>query len=274
MNDQQIADGLKKIQKEILEEIHRICVKHDIKYFLAYGTLIGAIRHDGFIPWDDDIDIMMPYEDMLKFENVCKNELDHERFFYQTPDTDPEYRLSINRMRKNNTLLVEERYKNKKIHQGIFVDIYPLYGVPNGKLSRNLQVFRAMKRALYLLDEAPINQGTLMKVGATIMLKLKTKKGKEKAQRKLLEKIAKYKYDESDWVACLDSGLKTMRTVYPKDYYGKGKLHKFDELEVIIPDNYDEILKKTYGNYMELPPVEQRKFHHDFSEIKLTEGKN
>lgn len=65
-----------------------------------------------------------------------------------------------------------------------------------------------------------------------------------------------------------------MKTVYPKDYYGKGKLHKFDELEVVILDNYDEILKKTYRNYMELPPVEQRKFQHDFGEIKLTGGKN
>ena len=268
--DTELMVKLQKVQLEIATVVKDICEKNGIRYFLAYGTLIGAVRHDGFIPWDDDIDIMMPYPDLLKFEQACKTDLP-QGYFYQSPQTDPEYRLSIMRVCKDNTLLIEKDKMNKNIHHGIFVDIYPLYGAaPKNK--RKLQVFRAMKRALYLLDEPVQNHGTLMRLGSSFLLKTKTQKGKARAEKKLFEKISKYDYDTSDTVACLDSAVSVMRTEYKREWFGNGVMHKFGETEFMIPENADAVLRAYFGDYMQLPPEEERKPHHDFVRIEFDCG--
>lgn len=269
--DTELMVGLQSVQLEIAEVIKRICEKNGIRYFLAYGTLIGAVRHDGFIPWDDDIDIMMPYPDLLKFEKACKTDLP-DGYFYQSPQTDPEYRLSIMRVCKDNTLLLEKGTADKNIHHGIFVDIYPIYGAaPKNK--RKKQIFQAMKRALYLLDEPVKNHGAVMRLGSTFLLKTKTKKGKARAQQKLFQNISQYDYDQSENVVCLDSSVVKMRTEYKREWFGDGVMHKFGDTQFMIPDNPDEILKKVYGDYMQLPPEDERKPHHDFVDIKFDCGK-
>ena len=269
--DTELMQNLQNVQLEIAEVIKRICEKNNIRYFLAYGTLIGAVRHDGFIPWDDDIDIMMPYPDLLKFEHECKTDLP-DGYFYQSPQTDLEYRLSIMRVCKDNTLLLEKATADKNIHHGIFVDIYPIYGAaPKNK--RKKQIFQAMERALYLLDEPVKNHGAVMRLGSAFLLKTKTKKGKARAQQKLFKKISQYDYDQSENVVCLDSSIIKMRTVYKREWFGDGVMHKFGDTQFMIPVNPDEILKKVYGDYMQLPPEEARKPHHDFVSIKFDCGK-
>lgn len=263
-----MEDALKYVQKDILREIDRICTKHGLRYYLAYGTLIGAIRHGGFIPWDDDIDIMMPYDDMLRFAQLCKTELD-PKFFYQSPETEEEYRLTINRVRRNDSVLSEPTLVGKKVHQGIMVDIYPLFGAAQGKFSRRLQVLRAMKRALYLLDEPVKNHGFLMKAGSSVLLKLKTKRGKAKAARRLTEKFAALSFDQSPLVTVLDSGIKEMSTTYRREWFGDGVRHKFDEDEFMVPANADAVLRRYFGDYMVLPPENERVFHHNYLEIKM-----
>lgn len=263
-----MEDALKYVQKDILREIDRICTKYGLRYYLAYGTLIGAIRHGGFIPWDDDIDIMMPYEDMLRFAQLCKTELD-PKFFYQSPETEEEYRLTINRVRRNDSVLSEPTLVGKKVHQGIMVDIYPLFGAAQGKFSRRLQVLRAMKRALYLLDEPVKNHGFLMKAGSSVLLKLKTKRGKAKAARRLTEKFAALSFDQSPLVTVLDSGIKEMSTTYRREWFGDGVRHKFDEDEFMVPANADAVLRRYFGDYMVLPPENERVFHHNYLEIKM-----
>ena len=263
-----MEDALKYVQKDILREIDRICTKHGLRYYLAYGTLIGAIRHGGFIPWDDDVDIMMPYDDMLRFAQLCKTELD-PKFFYQSPETEEEYRLTINRVRRNDSVLSEPTLVGKKVHQGIMVDIYPLFGAAQGKFSRRLQVLRAMKRALYLLDEPVKNHGFLMKAGSSVLLKLKTKRGKAKAARRLTEKFAALSFDQSPLVTVLDSGIKEMSTTYRREWFGDGVRHKFDEDEFMVPANADAVLRRYFGDYMVLPPENERVFHHNYLEIKM-----
>ena len=268
MKFKSMEDALKYVQKDILREIDRICTKHGLRYYLAYGTLIGAIRHGGFIPWDDDIDIMMPYDDMLRFAQLCKTELD-PKFFYQSPETEEEYRLTINRVRRNDSVLSEPTLVGKKVHQGIMVDIYPLFGAAQGKFSRRLQVLRAMKRALYLLDEPVKNHGFLMKAGSSVLLKLKTKRGKAKAARRLTEKFAALSFDQSPLVTVLDSGIKEMSTTYRREWFGDGVRHKFDEDEFMVPANADAVLRRYFGDYMVLPPENERVFHHNYLEIKM-----
>lgn len=263
-------DALKYVQTDILREIDRICNKHDLRYYLAYGTLIGAVRHKGFIPWDDDIDIMMPYEDMLKFAEICKTELG-EKYFYQSPETEKEYRLTINRVRRNGSVLSEPALVGKKVHQGIMVDIYPLFGAEEGKIKRLIQVIRAMKRALYMLDEPVRNHGTLMKIGSSFLLKIKTAKGKETAAKRLTARLAKKTFDSSEYVTVLDSGIKEMSTTYKKEWFGPGVKAPFGEEEFSVPCDADAVLRKYFGDYTVLPPEEERKYHHDYLEIVLPE---
>ena len=263
-------DALKYVQTDILREIDRICNKHDLRYYLAYGTLIGAVRHKGFIPWDDDIDIMMPYEDMLKFAEICKTELG-EKYFYQSPETEKEYRLTINRVRRNGSVLSEPALVGKKVHQGIMVDIYPLFGAEEGKIKRLFQVIRAMKRALYMLDEPVRNHGTLMKIGSAFLLKIKTAKGKETAAKRLTARLAKKTFDNSEYVTVLDSGIKEMSTTYKKEWFGPGVKAPFGEEQFSVPCDADAVLRKYFGDYTVLPPEDERKYHHDYLEIVLPE---
>ncbi|MCH5157840.1 MAG: LicD family protein [Clostridiales bacterium] len=265
--DVELMKKVQDVQLEIAGVIKNVCEKNGIRYFLAYGTLIGAIRHDGFIPWDDDIDIMMPYPDLLKFEEACKTDLP-QGYFYQSPETDPEYRLSIMRVCKDNTLLIEKETADKKIHHGIFVDIYPMYGAaPKNK--RKIQIFRAMKRALYLLDEPVKNHGALMRAGSSFLLKLKTKKGKARAQKKLFEKITRFPYDECDEVVCWSGSMKSFKLSYKREWFGNGVMHKFENTEFMIPENYDAVLRQVFGDYMLLPPEEERKPHHSYTDISF-----
>ena len=149
-------DVLKKLQEtqlEILDEIVRICEKYGLHYFLMFGTLIGAIRHKGFIPWDDDLDIGMPRDDYDKFMEVAKTELD-ERFYLQNSDTEPRYWLSFANVRKNNTLFDEASLAKmpEDIHKGIFVDIFPLdYVKKNSGLFVHVQfvLSKAINETMY-----------------------------------------------------------------------------------------------------------------------------
>ena len=115
---------------DMVKDIDKICKKHNIEYYLAYGSCLGAVRHHGFIPWDDDFDIILKYDQYLKFIDVCKNELDKEKYFVQTPETEPNYYLSFAKIRNIQTTLIEEgnkyenikkEYKIRKIHHNVLV---------------------------------------------------------------------------------------------------------------------------------------------------------
>ena len=122
--EQKILDRLHDTMIEIYTEIARLCDKHNLTYFVVGGTLLGAVVHKGYIPWDDDLDIAMPRESYDKFIEICKQELG-ERFFLHCIDTDKKYWLPFIKIRMNNTVFLEEKRKNVKSHAGIYVDIFP-----------------------------------------------------------------------------------------------------------------------------------------------------
>lgn len=114
---------VREVQIELLDIIDEICKKHNIKYQLFAGTLLGAVRHKGFIPWDDDVDICMMREDYIKFLQVAPNEINNCLYYIQTPYNDKSP-FAFTKFRKNNTLFVEQRIDNYNSHQGIFIDIF------------------------------------------------------------------------------------------------------------------------------------------------------
>ena len=142
---------LQRIELEMLIEVDRICRKYHIQYSLDGGTLLGAIRHKGFIPWDDDIDVIMLRPEYFRFRKVCKQELDQSRFFLQDYLSDPYYRWGYAKIRRNNTKFMRQGQETLKQHSGIFIDIFVADNVPDGYFNRRVHYFLCflIRKVLY-----------------------------------------------------------------------------------------------------------------------------
>ena len=185
---------LQLTQLKILEFFDGFCSKNNLKYSIVYGTLLGAVRHGGSIPWDDDIDVCMPREDYDKFLSLWK---DTDEYLVQNNDISNDFSQSFLKIRKKNTAFVQKTDLGKEYHKGIFVDVFPFDKVPKSKLKKTLQIFHAMLYQLYIRGYSPENERGLLNVGSKFLLKLTPKKKYRKAINKHYKKIVKYSNDDS-----------------------------------------------------------------------------
>lgn len=259
---------IQKIELDILMEIDRICRLNNIRYALAYGTLIGAVRHNGFIPWDDDIDIYMMREDYLKFREVCKTQLD-AKFFYQSHETDNEYYYLFDKIRVNNTIFRETYLNNYDIHHGVFLDIFPLDNVPDVFLKRKFQYFKFHFYRNGLMSKyLDTNARHGIKKIASKVLKIAYASFSLEYLYQHAQSVSMEYNDKSNCSkVCSFSGFRN--EVNNKEYYTELFEGDFEGVRVYLPKYYNELLSKMYGNYMELPPIEKRKTLHDVVEISL-----
>lgn len=245
---------------DILVEIDRICKNNDIKYYLAYGTAIGAVRHKGFIPWDDDADIFMFKNEYEKFIDVCKTELGND-FFIQTSETDKEYMMSITKIRLNNTAFVENCTKDWNIHHGVYVDIFILDECPKNKFLQkiNTRVRRGTelaRRGTYTMSN---KKNILKKLSIPLFY-----------HNIILNmwKFIVYNHCKKDKDLCIDTcscgGL-----ILPRDAFGEPRNMEFEGYEFYVPENVEKFLTHFYGDFMTPPPEEQRRSHHDIVYIDL-----
>lgn len=261
--DSKDSSGLKKCQMRILDEINRVCRSQNLNYCLAYGTCLGAVRHKGFIPWDDDIDIFMPADDFYK---LCENaDLIQSPFFLQTNETDPEYGLMIARVRDSRTTLIEEQEKGRNINHGVFVDIYPLFNCPNGGFEFRKKHFESMLYRLYLYGVAPTNRGRLMQFGSKVLLGITPAAVKKGLERKCLRAFGRYRY--TGFVSSYYGN--DSHVIYRYDWFFPPCKADFEDIEVPIPANADAFLKFRYGDYMALPPENERVMHHNYYMLDL-----
>jgi len=244
-------------QLEILCELDRICRKHDIKYHLSAGTLIGAIRHKGFIPWDDDIDTEMFYDQYLKFIEVCKTELDQNKYFLQTMNSDPHYNCIFAKLRENNTSCVRLGQQHMKHHHGIYIDVFPLYPSPKNKFLHKLYFiivrrFKVMLRArVGRANEVRPFRRFKYKVYSKIPLKIP-----QNIIRFIVSLCKNDTYFTS--LGCpVTQRLQRDRRDYTQQIEAEFEGHNF-----MIPANYDKILTQIYGDYMTPPPENERIGRH------------
>ena len=247
----------------ILKDVAKICDKHNIRYFLDAGTLIGAVRHKGFIPWDDDIDIGMLREDYVKFLKVVKSELpDH--LFLQTHDNEPAYNIYQVpcKIRLNDTLFIEgDIAENDKMHNGLFVDVLPYDSLPKKKwvyrIQRNISNF--ILRSFIRLREIP-DKLTFKNKITHFIYKIVVKMFPTERRQKFFNFLISLNDKNSEYMGY---GVDTVwdKYIYKKeDFFDLIKL-EFEGEYYYAPKNYDNVLTQLYGDYMTLPKEEDRKWH-------------
>lgn len=269
--------SMKEVQKgslEILKVIDKICDELNLKYCLAYGTLIGAIRHKGFIPWDDDVDIMMPREDYDKLiQYFIDNKEKLRPLEVINPQVNKKCPFTISR-------ISDFRYKLDVDNEddyglGLFVDVYPLDGVGStvkeytklkNKSSRYASMCFISTRKKVKRENTKSNLKMAIKYPAFVIAKVL---GKTFFMNKLYEIAEKCNYDSSKYIGCIiwasDDGL---RGIFPKKWFDEMIDVEFEGSYFKAPKDYDKVLSHGYGKYMELPPEKDRIAHHYYDAYK------
>lgn len=268
MKDVSLLRELQLLQLELLDKCVDICNRNNIKYYLIGGTLIGAVRHKGFIPWDDDIDIAIERSDYNKFISIAKEELkDPYGVVHYTTDDNYRFYL-VNIVNKNVNVTIQ---KETPITSNISIDILPIDGIPNNKFMMyvhkfriyyyrclagfvNIDYIRNKKRSF--IEKIMILIGKKIRIGRIIDLK--------KVRIKTDEYVEKYKYDDCRMVGTF-FGNYGFHEVVPKDYFGDGCEVLFEGKKYMAPSKVDEYLTHMYGEYMSLPPKEKQVGHHIIS---------
>ena len=265
MND---YDLLHQVDLNIVKEVLRICKKYNLTYFMLGGTMLGAIRHKGFIPWDDDIDLGMPRDSYEKFLKVAPKELKNNLKLINYK-TDPNYHYYITRIQDTNTKVIEERIENEEEkYTYASIDIFPLDGTPNNKILRKIYFFRVLyHRAIMSLCykdsiDKKRKRSKKEKILLAIMIKLPIEKltTAYKQKEKIDKILKKQDFNKSKYVGNIMGAYRT-KEIVPKEFYGNGKMYKFENIEMNGLELYDEYLSYTYGDYMKLPPEKDRKTH-------------
>lgn len=247
------------VEQEILDVIHKVCTEHNLRYTLAYGTLIGAVRHGGFIPWDDDIDLMMPREDYEKFLSVWA-ESAPEGYILQNIRTDPDYTNTFTKIRKNHTtFLQDESEREKKFHKGIFVDIFPGDRVAPGKIGNTLQYIAC---AVNLLYTRGYTSGSTGVIGLTEKILLALPAGIRPGVRNKAENFIRRWNHREDLKYFFPCTITAARRYYAANTFcNMGQIRYCGKTYSCVGDP-DAHLRVEYGDYMQLPPEEERVWKH------------
>ncbi len=272
-------NDVRNAQMDLLIEADRICEKCRINYTLVFGTLIGAIRHNGFIPWDDDIDIGMLREDYDKFIEACKTELDpdYELFDWWKDVNSP---ISFLKLRIKGTRYEEEVSKDVDVHREIFIDIFPIDNAPDLLLFRRIHALhlRFLKRMLGLKSGYLVNRkGGLKTIKYMVAQRLADLHSMTEWKKRYEKTIKRYDSVRTKNVVIACGAYPYERKVQNRETIAVTMPHAFEDIVVSVPREYDKCLTKLYGNYMQLPPEEARIGRHevssvDFGQYKIRHG--
>ena len=236
----------------LLQEFDRVCRKLNISYFLFAGTLLGAVRHKGFIPWDDDLDILMKRKDYERFLKEAPAQLDQKRFYLQR-EFSPHWPMFFSKLRLNNTTCLEKYFpRDQLIHQGVYMDIFPCDNAFRSRLGRALQFCSSKVVIAKGLDREGYYTKSIKK--KTVMLLCRFLPGKA------FHRIVKGPAKTGEYVHCFLGGAsKFSKSVFPSAWFEDKVLLPFEAGAFCAPTAYDAVLKTLYGEYMKLPSEEERK---------------
>lgn len=257
---------LQMTQLELLQEVDRICKKCDIHYNIIAGTLLGAVRHGGYIPWDDDADVALLRSEYEKFRKACRTELDTSRFYFQDHRNTKGYRWGYGKLRRKNTLFLRENQEHMPYEQGVFIDVFPLDYVPENYFLRTIHNFECFLYRKFFWSEVGriADKSRFMRKLYAIMSKVPEYRLKKSFNRFICWSDRK----QTKWVRILTFPTPNKAYGYLAKWYEHSKEIEFEGIKFLGIQDYNAYLSFKFGNYMELPPEEQRKIH-PVSDIKL-----
>ena len=257
-----------ELSLEMFKFFHEFCKKHSLKHFVAGGCLIGAARDKKFIPWDDDVDVFMPREDYEKLIEIWNKESGSDRYILQVSKKGDLTKNLFATINDSETTFIKTYQDDLDINHGIVLDILPIDGCPVSKFKQLFQGICALVYALYLIGEAPLNNGKLIEIIGRIMLFLLPSKSLRWKVASWCEKqMKKYPLGSTPFAKELVSGPRYIfRMLYSEDFREMDYL-EFEDTRVPVMNGYDRYLKIAFGDYMTPPPPEGQVCHHELTYV-------
>ncbi len=255
LNSEQLS-RLQRCQAEILGTFAQICDKIGVKYYILGGTLLGAVRHEGCIPWDDDVDVFIPREEYDIFLEKAPDMLP-EKYFLQTHNTDENYPNNYAKLRDSSTTFVEKTVRSLKINHGVYIDIFPLDYYPDGFKAK---IFELKKRLLTIRINLAFdfeNRSLKSKIASAIALVLHLS-----LERAILKREKLFSSVHHGKRRVNNSGAWLEKEIVPAEWCDEGVMLNFEGMQLRGSAHYHEWLTFVYGDYMTLPPESKRISHH------------
>ena len=247
--------GIKALQDKLLEiavYIDELCLSNNIDYYLMGGSALGALRHKGFIPWDDDLDIFMKASDYDKFRRIYNTNGDKSRFYLQEL-CESDGKVISAKLRLNGTTYIEKATKDWKIHQGIFVDIFILHNTPNSNFARLVQCLAAKLLLIKGQEKKGVHYSGIKSIALTISKVLPF----DMVKKISLQQLYRYDKKNAEFVCHYTGKAFFKKGLYDAHYFDYPERVQFEKVELNVPCDADKYLKSRFGNYMQMPSKEE-----------------
>lgn len=256
---------IQSIQLNILKDVANFCVKNNIKYYLAGGTLLGAIRHKGFIPWDDDIDILIPRPDYKKFVSKYPKSI-NKNYSLSVIDVNSSHMFTYSKVYDKRTEIHEKGIKFNDLN-GIAIDVFPIDGLPSD-LEKSDRFFKTQKNWFQLYQFSIMNyiefDKNIRRIILNIVIWLCKIVGTKTFIKIINNRSSKFDFDKSEYIGVSVVPYYGNKERIKKDIYIGEVMVEFEDTYFVAPKGYKQYLTNLYGDYMQLPPEDKRISHHQF----------
>ena len=253
---------------EILRVFKKFCDDNNLLFYFCGGCCIGTVRHKGFIPWDDDIDVFMPREDYEKLGRLWNEKMKKTKYKFVKSNKNFFIRSLFSYISDEDTTFIKEQQSDLDVNHGIRIEVIPLDGCPSSRVKRKIQIMWALTYQLFMNQQEFTSKGKFLEYISKFLLIITFNWKIRYKIAKIAEKhMTKYKIEDCEYVTELTTRYDPMIRDYPKDIFEKAILKKFEGELMPIPVGYDKYLKMAFGDYMKLPPKEDQIPKHEATKI-------